>query len=400
MRRQLPVYSPISLEAIGRAVAALRDRAGARVALTRYLTDTFDAEQVILTSSGTHALQLALERVRSLGTMGRVVALPGYSCFDLVSAAVGAGVRVRFYDVDPKTLSPDLDSVRTVVQEGVSAVVAGSLYGYPLDWAGLRAVCESEGVDLIEDAAQGVGTLAGAKVGGALAPTTVISFGRGKGWTGGGGGALLVRDSAVEPAEHVKLMRSSWGTDAKAALVTAAAWMFGRPTLYVIPTSVPALGLGETKYHSPSTPRVMSAFSAALAARTAAEAQGAFEGRRRNADRWSQALEEVSDTSAVTPCRLVGGGLGSATFLRYALIARDGGFAAALCGAGRALGVAAGYPIALHRLEQAQSLICDSPSSLPGSERLAETLITLPTHAWVRPADVTRLTNVLAGMRD
>ena len=397
MRRQLPVYSPIRLDAIVTAAAALRDRTGARSALERYLSEEFHAKRVILTSSGTHALQLALAGARPLGPMGRVVALPGYSCFDLVSAAVGAGVRVRFYDVDPITLCPDLESLRLVLREGVSAVVAGSLYGYPLDWADLRAECDGGGVELIEDAAQGVGTRAGAEIGGAIASATVLSFGRGKGWTGGGGGALLLRESALELPDRVKLTPPGRGTDAKAVLLTLAAWVFGRPVLYRIPTSVSALGLGETQYHAPTPPGVISAFSAALALGTALQAQDAVEGRRRAADRWSQILDTMPEANVVRPCRPVGG-TDAATFLRYAIVARDRNDAVAFCEAGRDLGVAAGYPVALHRLEQAGSLISDSPPPLPGSERLAEALITLPTHAWVTDADVASLSRLVSGM--
>ena len=397
MRRQLPVYSPISLGAIVTAIASLRDRAGAKSELERYLSEAFHADRVILTSSGTHALQLALEGTRSLGARGRVVALPGYSCYDLVSAAVGASVGVRFYDVDPITLSPDLDSLRLLLREGVSAVVAGNLYGYPLDWEGVRVECEAVGVDLIEDAAQGVGTCTGADAGVVMAAATVLSFGRGKGWTGGGGGALLLRDSALESPDRVKLTQMGRGTDARAALVTLATWVFGRPSLYGIPTAVRAFGLGETQYHSPTTPGMISAFSAALTLRTAAQAQDAVEGRRHTADRWSHLLDTVSEAWEVVPCRPVGGA-GAATFLRYAIVARDRREASALCESGRGLGVAAGYPVALHRLPQAASLVSGSPRPLPGSERLAEALITLPTHSWVKDAEVVSLSRIVSGM--
>ncbi|MDQ3520445.1 MAG: DegT/DnrJ/EryC1/StrS family aminotransferase, partial [Gemmatimonadota bacterium] len=73
------------------------------------LTERFGAQAVALTDSGTSALVLAL---RLAAGAGGTVAFPGYACIDLAAAARFAGVRVRLYDVDPASLSPDLDSVR------------------------------------------------------------------------------------------------------------------------------------------------------------------------------------------------------------------------------------------------------------------------------------------------
>ena len=64
MRRQLPVYSPLTLPAIlGAVSAASTDGAGEREALRAELAERFDADAVLLTDSGTHALQIARERI-------------------------------------------------------------------------------------------------------------------------------------------------------------------------------------------------------------------------------------------------------------------------------------------------------------------------------------------------
>jgi len=390
-----PVYSPLGLGAIIHAVGGGAFGARkARPALVQYLSETFDAPTVVPTGSGTQALQLALQLAPPFGKEASVVALPAYSCFDLVTAAVGAQVRVRFYDVDPNTLSPVMDHLRMVIADGVSAVVAANLYGYPLDWAAIRAECAANGVFLIEDAAQGMGTGGSEAGGGCFGDVSVLSFGRGKGWTGGGGGALLVRDAgAVERAEG-RLTEPNAGFGLRGAAVTTAAWTLGRPSLYGIPASIPQLGLGETVYKEPKAPHDISTFSAALARATAQSASAAVPARRSVACRWSRALDADAFRTAAAPCNPIGGPE-EASFLRYAVILDSAVNAESLVGSARRMGVARGYPTALDQLPQAELVRIDaSTAELPGARRMATTLVTLPTHQWVsgrRIEEVVRL---------
>lgn len=395
MRRQLPVYSPLALSAVGGAIAAATVHADAeRDRLRMELATRFGAHGVVLLDSGTNALQLALSWASGKGRASGVAALPGYSCYDVVTAAVGAGVRLRFYDVDPLTLTPDLDSVRAVLGEGVSVLVAGNLYGYPLGWEGLASVCDEAGVPIVEDAAQGLGTQTPAGLGGSLGAASILSFGRGKGWTGGGGGALLLRDPRfLVERGTAEAAPNSGGV---AAVVTLAAWALGRPHLYRIPASAPGLGLGETHYKEPSTPRGISGFSAALARRTAASAQLAVSQRRGTAGEIMEKIRGVDPKrSRCRPCEPVAGGTSasSASFLRLPVVARDRRVASDLLQRGRALGVASGYPRPLFELEAAQELMAQHvPSAdLPGSRELAERLVTLPTHEWLNEKDRARL---------
>jgi dTDP-4-amino-4,6-dideoxygalactose transaminase len=154
------------------------------------LRERFGARDVILTDSGTSALILAL---RSLLPQGATIAYPAYACVDLTAVALRARMRVRLYDLDPATLSPDLDSVRAAIGRGVDAIVVAHLYGYPADVAGVEELAALHGIPVIEDAAQGAGgTVRGMRLG-SLGDVSILSFGRGKGTTCGSGGALLSR---------------------------------------------------------------------------------------------------------------------------------------------------------------------------------------------------------------
>jgi perosamine synthetase len=195
VRRQLPVSSPLSLPGIWSAVGqATRLTTDPRKAVATLLAEEFSAESVVLCGSGTQALQLALRAATQLlDAASRTVALPAFTCYDVGAAAVGAGARIALYDLSPATLAPDPDSLRTVLKDGARVVVVSPLYGVPIDWDALEQVVAPFGAVAIEDAAQGHGATWRQRPLGSLGKISVLSFGRGKGWTGLKGGALLLR---------------------------------------------------------------------------------------------------------------------------------------------------------------------------------------------------------------
>src|SRR5262249_29574468 len=172
------------------AVDSARGNASAAVAAREVVSRTFGASEVVLTDSGTSALVLAM---RVAAGKGGVVGLPAYACVDLAAAAQAAEVRVRLYDVDPATLSPDLDSVRQMMSRGVNAIVIAHLFGFPADVPAVRELADRQGIPVIEDAAQGAGGSLEQSRLGALGELAVVSFGRGEGRFAGGGGGLPAR---------------------------------------------------------------------------------------------------------------------------------------------------------------------------------------------------------------
>lgn len=386
MKYQPPVYSPLTLGGIGAGLRAALGGNARREQLEALLATSFQAERVVLTRSGTHALQIALSTLADGGPDAIPIALPGYSCFDLVTAAAATGVRVRFYDVDPVTLSPDLASLQRLLDDGVSCVVAGNLYGFPLDFAPLRKMCDAAGVPIIEDAAQGVGSHTGQGRTGSLGDASVLSFGRGKGWTGGGGGAVLFRGNAtreLSPPPLDEVVASGF----RSGVVTLVAWSLGRPVAYRLPASIPWLGLGTTQYHEPERARTITAFSTRLALETAEGAFAAPGERRLVAEEWTRRLAKSTE---LTPCQPLGGS-DHASFLRYPVVASSPERAAALAHSTASLGVARGYPVALHQLPQGIPLQVRNDRPLPASERLASCLLTLPTHHWTTTSVMDRV---------
>ncbi len=372
LRHQVPVYSPISARALATSLSPGGRGAGA-AELSVALAEKYGAAAVVLCGSGTEALQLALTAAGA-----REVALPAFTCYDVATAALGAGAGVRLYDVDPETLAPDVSSVEEAVRAGAGVVVVAPLYGVPVPWAELEALATERGALLVEDAAQGHGASWRGRLLGALGEVSVLSFGRGTGWTGGAGGALLLRGAGARFLEHPDVRRvADAASPATVAPVLAATaqWAVGRPAIYRLPLALPGLELGQTRYHAPRAPRPMPARALALAAATRAEAEEEAVRRRRNA---LALLGELGADSGATTIRLPDDAVGG--YLRLPLRLPRGLASFASPERALRLGVGRSYPTTLAEVPALRPRLLPG-GPLPGARRLVGELVTLPTHS-------------------
>jgi dTDP-4-amino-4,6-dideoxygalactose transaminase len=308
-----------------------------------------------------------------------LVALPAFTCFDVAAAAVGERARITFYDIDPNTLSPDVASLRRALERGARVVVIAPLYGFPVDWDAVAEAIAQHGAIAVEDAAQGGHGDWRGRIVGSLGPLSVLSFGRGKGWTGGSGGAVLFRRSLRSTASS---MRAAPTLDLRTVIGLKAQWALGRPSLYGLPRALPGLDLGETVYHPPHQPTAMSRVAAAAVLATRGESLREAE-RRRAAAVWLR--EHIAHQPALHEIVSSGGPESSPGYLRLPLLASEGigGFG----DSASRLGIAPSYPMALSGLSQLAPFVVEGEPRWPGAARLVEQLVTLPVHSLLSSQD-------------
>jgi hypothetical protein len=393
LRHQLAVYSPVSLtEGIRAASNLVRSSSDPRQQLAEHLRAEFSAGGVQLYGSGTQALQRAVEIARSRLRTECPVALPAFTCYDVASAAVGAGGQIALYDVDPCTLSPDLASLERVLSAGARVVVVSSLYGIPVEWDEVAALAGRYGALVVEDAAQGHGARWRGRPLGSLGSISVLSFGRGKGWTGGRGGALLLRDGVSDPAALD--LQPSLRTEASTIGSVAAQWALGRPAIYGIPMSIPALGLGETVYRDPHPPAAMPRAAAALILQSRAAAEAEAASRHRNAE---DLLGRLPRRHPLRPIRVHPSADPGYLRLPVRLAYGVNGFCAP--SRVRRLGVARSYPSTLAGLSAVRARLVGPVRSWTGGEQLVRELVTLPSHSRVVDRERDELIELLGGYR-
>jgi dTDP-4-amino-4,6-dideoxygalactose transaminase len=330
-----------------------------------------------LTDSGTSALALAIRLTRQ-SCRRPLVALPAWSCYDLATAADAAGADVVLYDLDPATLGPEWGSFQAALAWRPHSVVVVHLFGYPVDMNEANVLAEAAGVTLIEDAAQAVGAEYRGRRAGTLAPISILSFGRGKGRTGGGGGALLSFDPALDTAA-APLQRAPAAGALELAALVAAQWLLGRPAVYGWLVAVPGLDLGQTVYRRPRALRQMHRVSAAVLLETWKLAAAEAGSRRVLANRLASALHNHPALISITPVADAAPG-----YLRFPVLWRHEAPPFGDREAKR-LGIMPGYPKALCDLPGFADRVKNRGEPFQGARYLASRLGTLPTHSRLSP---------------
>jgi len=388
-RRQPPVYSPVAVTTVLHGLRAAVAPGAAReyrVALTARLRERFGAAAVLLTDSGTGALTAAL-RVVLRERPGAAAALPAFGCYDLATAADGAGARVLLYDVDPHSLTPDGESLRAALQRNVAVVVAAHLYGYPADLTAVNRLAAEAGAVVIEDAAQAAGATLGARPAGSQASLSVLSFGRGKGWSGGGGGALLAFDPlGVAVLERARALLAAPRRGGRELLALGAQWLLARPQLYALPAALPFLRLGQTVYRSPQPLRAAARATCAATAAGWTLAEREVEVRRRHAERLLMELRRQPEFEAIQS-----DASGRPGYLRLPVLPSPAARQAVARDGAARLGVMPSYPRALCDLEGFAPRCDNRDGQFHGSRLLAERLCTFPTHGRLSRRDMAEL---------
>jgi perosamine synthetase len=375
-----PVRSPVSVVALPRAIAtSLGAKTLELESVEAALRERYAATDALLTDSGTSALTLAL---RALVRPGGTIAYPSYACIDLTTAALGAGVKVRLYDLDPTTLSPNLDSVRATMGRGVDAIVVAHLFGYPADVAAVQQIAAEYGIPVIEDAAQAAGGTLNGNVLGSLSDISILSFGRGKGMTSGSGGALLARTPALSARmTEIRAKLAAGRRGGREVVALAAQLILTNPFLYRFPRSVPGLKLGEMIFQSPSEPRSITDTAASML-NAALEMDDREIASRRN--RASQLLAHAKACARLTAVQPISHG--ESGYLRLAVLDSTAGVSQR-----PTLGVVRGYPMTMAEHPQLRPILAPMERAGKGAILLRDRLLTLPTHSGVGAGDLARL---------
>ncbi len=153
-------------------------------------------------ANGTDALELALRAAEV--PVGAEVIMPANTFVATAEAAVRAGARPAFADVDPDYLLLDPVSLQAALNQQTGAVIPVHLFGQMAPMAAIADVIAQRGTVIIEDAAQAHGaTQAG--LAGSFGLLAGVSFYPGKN-LGAYGDAGAVLTGSAEHARRVRLL--------------------------------------------------------------------------------------------------------------------------------------------------------------------------------------------------
>lgn len=173
------------------------------LAFERELAASVGAPHAVTVNSCTSALQLAL-LVSGVGR-GDEVIVPSMTWCSTANAALYAGARPVFCDVDPRTLCADPASIARHLTPRTKAVVVVHFGGYAIDVKALRRALPKR-VALIEDAAHALGaTYPDGRPVGSSGNLVCFSFYPNKNLATAEGGAVVLADPRM--ADRLRSLR-------------------------------------------------------------------------------------------------------------------------------------------------------------------------------------------------
>jgi perosamine synthetase len=176
------------------------------------------AKYAIATVNGTAALHVALQLAGVQA--GDEVITQALSFVATCNALSYAGATPVFVDVDRETLGLSPEALKrflaehAVLRDGqafnrstgkrIKACVPMHTFGHPCRIQEIAALCASYGIELVEDAAESLGSYVGDRHTGTFGRVATLSFNGNKVITTGGGGMLITNDEALaRRAKHL-----------------------------------------------------------------------------------------------------------------------------------------------------------------------------------------------------
>lgn len=163
----------------------------------------FNAKKVLLTTSGTHALDMAAMLIDI--NQGDEVIFPSFTFVSTVNAFVLRGAKPVFCDIREDNLNIDERKIEALISKNTKAIVPVHYAGVACDMDIIMEIAKKHNLYVIEDAAQGVNAKYKDKYLGTIGDIGCFSFHETKNYSMGEGGAIVLNDEKfIEDAEIIR----------------------------------------------------------------------------------------------------------------------------------------------------------------------------------------------------
>ena len=161
-----------------------------------HLSDFF-SRQVVCTSSGTSALHIALQSIKSNNRKRDEVLVPSLTFAACYQAITGAGLKPISCDVNPKNLNICFKDIQKKFNSRTLAIMPVHYSGDPSGISKILSFARKKKIRVVEDAAHAFGSTLNKKLIGSFGDIACFSFDGIKNITCGEGGAIVTNDTKV-----------------------------------------------------------------------------------------------------------------------------------------------------------------------------------------------------------
>lgn len=176
-----------------------------------WLENHFCAQKVLLTTSGTSALEMAT--ILCGLHEGNEVILPSYTFSSTATSVILTGAKPVFVDIRPDTMNIDETKIEDAITDKTKAIIVVHYAGVACEMDTIMNIARHHNLKVIEDAAQGVMSTYKGRYLGTIGDFGCYSFHETKNYSMGEGGALVINDAQYN--EQAEILREKGTNRAK-----------------------------------------------------------------------------------------------------------------------------------------------------------------------------------------
>jgi len=168
-----------------------------------WLEKKFKAKKVMLTTSGSSALDMAA--ILCELKPGDEVILPSFTFSSTANSFVLAGAKLVFVDIRPDTMNIDEKKIEAAITEKTKVICVVHYAGVACEMDTIMEIASRHRLKVVEDAAQGVMSSYKGKALGTIGDFGCFSFHETKNYSMGEGGAIVINNEKyIEKAEILR----------------------------------------------------------------------------------------------------------------------------------------------------------------------------------------------------
>ena len=169
----------------------------------KWMEEKFNADKVLLTTSGTSALDLSMLLCDL--KPGDEVILPSYTFSSTANAFAIYGAKLVFVDIRPDTMNIDETKIEAAITDKTRAIIVVHYAGVACEMDTIMDIAKRHNLLVVEDAAQGVMSKYKGKYLGTIGDMGCYSFHETKNYSMGEGGAIIINNP--EYIERAEILR-------------------------------------------------------------------------------------------------------------------------------------------------------------------------------------------------
>ena len=175
--------------------------------VTSLLEEKFSLAKVLMTTSCTHALEMAIDLIDL--KEGDEVIMPSFTFPSTANAVITRGGRPVFAEIKENSFNIDPVDIEKKISKKTKAIIPVHYAGFACDMGEIIELAKEHRLMIIEDAAQGVNARYNDKYLGGLGDLACYSFHSSKNYISGEGGALVINNKSEKLQERAEILREN-----------------------------------------------------------------------------------------------------------------------------------------------------------------------------------------------